>query len=245
MRRIYQRKKRNKENSGTILPAAGKTTENSRAHPLLRLQQDAGNQATQELLHTQSPRPSTPISEGDVAEQEAARLADNLAQDHKGSAAVPREKSGTSPATCDTTFQSIVEAIHSAGEPLDPAVRSETERHFERDFGRVRVHHNERANGAAAAVNADAFAAGSISSSHLANMLPPHRRAGVCWHTNSSMWFSRKADRRPILTRPHLPRRIPDEFNGSKRCALFCSARNFGRDPTPISPPWWMPCREF
>jgi hypothetical protein len=65
-----------------------------------------------------------------LAEQKAARLADNLAQDHKGSVAVPRADPGTSPATCDPTPQSIGEAIHSAGEPLDPAVRSEMERHF-------------------------------------------------------------------------------------------------------------------
>ena len=160
MRRVYHRKKRNKENGAAVLPGAAKTTENSRPHPLLRLQQ-AGNLAVQEWLHAQSPRPPAPVSEGNVAEQEAARRAHNLAHGHEGSVAVSKGTPGPLPANCDATPQSIGEAIQSAGEPLDPAVHSQMERHFERDFGRVRVHHNESANEAAAAVNSDAFAAGS------------------------------------------------------------------------------------
>jgi hypothetical protein len=57
-------------------------------------------------------------------------------------------------------LSTVGDVLRSPGERLDPAVRAEMEARLGHDFGRVRVHRDDRAAESAAAINARAYAVG-------------------------------------------------------------------------------------
>jgi hypothetical protein len=78
MSRVYQRKKRDEDNDA-VLPRAARTTENSRPHSLLRLQQDAGNLAVQELVRSGVIQAKLAVSNpGELEEREAEQVAEHV-----------------------------------------------------------------------------------------------------------------------------------------------------------------------
>lgn len=56
--------------------------------------------------------------------------------------------------------EAAIQGTHGSGEPLDPATRAFFEPRFGHDFGRVRVHADDRAAQSAEAINARAYTAG-------------------------------------------------------------------------------------
>jgi hypothetical protein len=84
---------------------------------------------------------------------------------------------GVAPSQPAGAPQIAQEAVRSPGRPLDPETRRFFEHRFEKNFGNVRIHTDERAAAAAKTVGARAFAAGE----HLvfgANEYHPHGSEG-------------------------------------------------------------------
>ncbi|HEY9405592.1 MAG TPA: DUF4157 domain-containing protein, partial [Pyrinomonadaceae bacterium] len=108
---------------------------------------------------------------GDSFEQEADRVADAVMR--QSAPGVPQSRTahgiqretitpvGSAPAAGAVSAPSVVQdVLGSAGQPLDAATRSFMETRFGHDFGRVRVHTDERASQSAEAVRAKAYTVG-------------------------------------------------------------------------------------
>jgi hypothetical protein len=154
----------------------------TRLHPVLRLQQTAGNQAVQRLLRSRAIQPKVAISRpGDIYEQEADRVADQVMR--MPEPVVQRTcsacASGGSPCSeCETEQKGLVQRKAEqpsdgggsvpddfirnlgSGEPLDPATRAYFEPRFGYNFGDVRVHTDARAAESAQSVSALAYTMG-------------------------------------------------------------------------------------
>lgn len=137
---------------------------------MLELQQQAGNQAVQELLRAGSIRAKLTISQpDDPEEKEADAVADGIMGSHADSATtVARdadEGSGRPPIENSSgagngSLNPISEVIRSPGEPLDSSARAFFEPRFGRDFSHVRVHTGDEASHAASHISAKAFTMG-------------------------------------------------------------------------------------
>jgi len=162
----------------------------SPAQPLgLQLQQQAGNQAVQELLRTGVIRAKLAISRPDDAdEQEAEAVAQRVMRSPAGSAPTAptacscgengenmcdecRQKKAAisraadSPAAASPSSRAahqVLRAIHgSSGHALDADARSFFEPRFGRDLSGVRIHTDAAAASSARSINALAFTTGS------------------------------------------------------------------------------------
>lgn len=101
---------------------------------------------------------------GDVYEQEADRIADQMATPaHSAvSGAPPRIQrfSGQSDGQMDAAPASVDQALASPGRPLEPTLRQDMEQRFGYDFSRVQVHSGAAAEQSARDANARAFTVG-------------------------------------------------------------------------------------
>jgi hypothetical protein len=155
------------------------------AHPLHTLQQQAGNQAVQNLLHIGRIQAKLTISNpGDPEEQEADQVADHVMRAHTGSpitapcscaegeenceacrqkgAMIQRraDRAGVSDGIASGENPALASLHRESGQPLDAATRAFFEPRFGRDFGGVRVHAGEESHQAATGIHADAFTLG-------------------------------------------------------------------------------------
>ena len=165
--------------------AAG-TAPRAATFSLLNLQESLGNQGLLGLLASGRLQPKLAVNQpGDVYEQEADRVAQQVISSSPASPVVQRKcacggaagaggeceecrkkkedlvqrktEGDSAPATAPPV---VHEVLGSAGQPLDPAARAFLEPHFGRSFKDVRIHTDERAAEAAGSVNALAFTVG-------------------------------------------------------------------------------------
>jgi hypothetical protein len=152
--------------------------------PLAQLQQQAGNQAMQQLLRAGIIHAKLAISQpDDPEEQEANRTADRIMRSHAGASATatPCSCGSDEDEMCDECKQKAsgisrqatqagpVHAGHrvldtirrSSGHPLDAGARAFFEPRFGRDFSHVRIHTDASAAASARSIQAHAFTAGS------------------------------------------------------------------------------------
>jgi hypothetical protein len=127
----------------------------------LELQRDVGNQAVQAWLRSEGTAVGPQLSHpAGVTEPEAEQITNYIMRTHGGNPAAarpdvtPLAPAGDSPGV-------VGEVLRSSGKPLDEQSRRDFEQGLGSDFGQVRVHDGPLANEAAAAVNAEAFTAGS------------------------------------------------------------------------------------
>lgn len=151
-------------------------------HPLLDLQQQAGNHAMQQRLNGGVIQAKLSISQpGDPAEQQADAMADHIMRSHAGAEAAAcscsegegemcdecRQKAGLMRKSSDGGASSspsgagVLGAIRrSPGHPLDAGTRAFFEPRFGRDFSGVRVHTDTSAAASARSIRAHAYTAG-------------------------------------------------------------------------------------
>jgi hypothetical protein len=156
-------------------------------HPMLELQQQAGNQAMQQLLRTGAIRAKLEVSQpGDPEEQEADNVADRIMRSHAGAGAVASScgcseddescgcpgsgnatvsrsaSAGTARMPSTPSAHGVLNAMRSsASRPLDAHARAFFEPKFGRDFSDIRVHTDSASAGGARAIDAHAFTTGS------------------------------------------------------------------------------------
>ena len=151
----------------------------SELHPVLELQQQAGNQAMQQLLRAGIIHAKLSISQpGDPEEQEADATADRIMRSHAGVAVgssacgcadeedcqcsggskIARAEAGSAGAAPSGFLNSM---RGSTSHPLNHHARAFFEPRFGRDFSHVRVHTDATAADGARAIDAHAFTAGS------------------------------------------------------------------------------------
>jgi hypothetical protein len=70
------------------------------------------------------------------------------------------QRRAVNPAATVSAPSTVHDVVNSTGQPLDRTTRTFMESRFDRDFSRVRVHHDARATRSAAAVNALAYTVG-------------------------------------------------------------------------------------
>jgi hypothetical protein len=104
-------------------------------------------------------------SGGDVFEQEADRVADQVLAAPERSAvssSPPRIQrfSGQPQGQADTVPASVDQALASPGGPMEPALRQDMEQRFGHEFSRVRVHSDSAAEQSAREMNANAYTVG-------------------------------------------------------------------------------------
>jgi outer membrane protein OmpA-like peptidoglycan-associated protein len=154
------------------------------AHNLLSLQQQAGNQAVQQLLRSGIVRAKLAISEpNDPEEREADQVADRVmrapagfpissssscscsadgenceeCRQKPGGTIARKPAGGANPAT---SHHGVEHILRSSGQPLDIATRAFFEPRFGRDFSRVRVHTSDAAAESARSIAAHAYTLG-------------------------------------------------------------------------------------
>lgn len=152
-------------------------------HPVLALQQQAGNQAVHSMLRQAGIHPKLEISQpDDPGEREADMVADRIMR-MQDSPPVPspcscaaggeeceecKQKAQSSiqrqahPSDAPAQGSQIVEnALGSSGRPLEPDARAFFETRFGQDFSAVRIHTGLEAEASARSINADAYTSGS------------------------------------------------------------------------------------
>ena len=152
------------------------------ANPVLTLQQQAGNQAVQQLLGRGLIHPKLTISNpSDPEEQEADGMADRVMRMHAGTPISGHCSCSEGEEMCDECRQKqstisrkasangsapgaahkhIAQILGSSGQPLDPATRAFFEPRFGRDFRHVRVHNDAAAAESARSIQAHAYTFG-------------------------------------------------------------------------------------
>jgi hypothetical protein len=116
---------------------------------------------------------ATPEAVSGPARRVPERLAAGLALPKRAAGATPRQP-GTAAVrsggfdfaalrifATQSTAERVEKVVHSAGLPLEPAVRARMERSLNQDFSRVRVHADDRAAVSALALDARAYTLGS------------------------------------------------------------------------------------
>lgn len=152
-------------------------------HPALQLQQQAGNQAVQDLLRSRFIQTKLEISNpSDSEEREADRVAEHIMRAPANSSAetpCPCMQSGGEPceeckqneglirrraagsAAAAVIPKTISNVLRSPGRSLDPATRNFFEPRFGRDFSQVRIHTDASAAYSAKAIRALAYTSGN------------------------------------------------------------------------------------
>ncbi|HEX6288937.1 MAG TPA: DUF4157 domain-containing protein [Herpetosiphonaceae bacterium] len=100
---------------------------------------------------------------GDACEQEADRIADQVAAASEHAPASREASAQAKPIAGGVTSAAppLAAALRSSGQPLDAATRTDMEARFGHDFSRVRVHTGRQAAAAAQVLQARAFTSGS------------------------------------------------------------------------------------
>src|SRR5271168_1673763 len=157
--------------------------ESAPLHPVLQLQQQAGNQAVQSLLRSGRLQLKSAISNpDDPEEREAEEVAHKImrspaafpashcscasgeemceeCQQNQSSPAILRSASTHS--TPAHVPRIVSDVLSSPGHPLDPATRAFFEPRFGHDFSAVRIHTGPGAASSARSISAHAYTAGS------------------------------------------------------------------------------------
>jgi len=149
--------------------------------PVLQLQQQAGNQAVQDLLRAGFIRAKLAISHpDDPEEREADQVAHTIMRAHAASPAppcscgsgdemceecqqqspAPIQRHASAPETPTGVPQIVRNVLGSSGQPLDAATRDLFEPWFGHDFSDVRIHTGSEASASARSINAHAYTAG-------------------------------------------------------------------------------------
>ncbi len=151
--------------------------------PFQELQQQAGNQAIQQLLRLRFLQAKLAISNpDDPAEREADQIAHIVMRSHAGApASSPCSCSGNgemceecqqtqsqptisrraaAPSTPAYAPKIVSDVLRSPGHPLDSAARAFFEPRFGRDFSHVRIHTDAQAAASAKSIQAHAYTAG-------------------------------------------------------------------------------------
>jgi hypothetical protein len=159
------------------------TASSQQAHPMLQLQQQAGNAAVQQMLRSRVIQAKLAISHpDDPEEREADHVADRIMRSHAGGfpisapcscsaggdmcdeceekrASIHRHASSSgAPASIPRVVSNV---LRSPGHPLDSSTRAFFEPRFSRDFSSVRVHTGIEAAASARSIQAHAYTAGS------------------------------------------------------------------------------------
>lgn len=154
--------------------------ESAPLHPVLQLQQEAGNQAVQALLRSGMIQAKSAISNSDDPEErEADKVAHTIMRSPAGFPASHCSCAGSGE-MCEECQQQAQGGIHrhasrseapahvpqivrrvlgSSGQPLDAATRAFFEPRFSRDFSDVRIHADTEAAASACAIDANAYTA--------------------------------------------------------------------------------------
>ena len=152
--------------------------------PVVQLQQQAGNQAVQELLRAGYIRAKLAISNpDDPEEREADQVAHTIMRSHSGAPSstpcscshdgemceecqqkqsqVTISRRASAPAAPADVPRIVSDVLRSPGRPLDAATRAFFEPRFGHDFGHVRLHTDSAAAKSARSIHAHAYTAGS------------------------------------------------------------------------------------
>jgi hypothetical protein len=172
--------------------------------PVLQLQQEAGNQAVQQLFRSGFIQAKLAISSpGEPEEREADQVADTIMRSHAGAP-------GSAPCSCshdggmceecqqkqsqptihrsafaapapDQVPRIVSDLLRSPGDPLDSATRAFFEPRFGRDLSEVRIHTGPEAAASSRSINAQAYTAGShiVFDSH---QYSPENNRGLLAH---------------------------------------------------------------
>ena len=165
--------------AGGILRRREASSGDPSLHPVEELQQQAGNQAVQQLLRSGAIQAKLEVSQaGDAAEMEAEQTADRVMRASEDPTPCTcmasgaemcdecKQKQGAIHRTAEGAAETAVvpgivsEVLHSPGQPLDKATRAFFEPRFGQDLSHVRVHTGSEAAGSARAINAQAYTAG-------------------------------------------------------------------------------------
>jgi hypothetical protein len=168
---------------------------------------------------------------GDIYEQEAERIADQVFHHSLTGAPLRTQCSAVQPTgQMDTAPRIVDEALASPGRPLEPALRQDMEERFGHDFSRVRVHTEAAAAQSAQGVNALAytvgedmvFAAGQyVPSTSEGRRLIAHELTHVIQQSGS---LSRHVQRdKPTPSKTAAPK-APEETPGEKEARAQVSA---------------------
>jgi hypothetical protein len=229
--------------------AAGAPGSASELHPVHQLQQQAGNQAMQQLLRSGAIRAKLEVSHpSDPEEQEADSTADRIMRSHASAGAVAAsactcseeescacsggQKIARSAAgAASAAPHGFLRSLHSsAGQPLDRHARAFFEPRFGRDLSNVRVHSDATAAASARAINAHAFTAGSdiffapgryAPSSEDGQRLLAHELTHTAQHKDSDSHLYRDLDPKlQISMTPEYAQDLSDEDLASQEAAL-------------------------
>jgi hypothetical protein len=201
--------------------------------PFLELQQQAGNQAVQQLLRSGFIQAKLAISNpDDPQEREADQVAHIIMRAHAFPASMPcscsadgdiceecqrkqsqttihRSASGPPSSFVSAQVRRIVsDVLRSTGRPLDASTRAFFEPRFDRDFSHVRIHTDPQAAAIAQSIRAHAFTAGS----HIAfapNQYAPDTTPGRTLLAHELTHVTQKLDSETLY-------RAPSQGPGSK-----------------------------
>ena len=166
-----------------ICPTRESASPDRLVHPMLRLQQQAGNQAVRELMRAGFIQAKPTIdNRQDQEEREADRVADQVIhadEGHSKPGPCPcilasgelceecKQKQATIQRRATEGNQSaakpgiVSDVLRSPGQPLDGDTQAFFESQFGRDLGHVRVHTGSRAAASSKALNALAYTVGN------------------------------------------------------------------------------------
>jgi hypothetical protein len=188
MERAVENTKQDSHKSASLSRASSAGASAQPLHPMLQLQQQAGNFAVQDLLRRRLIQPKLAVSSpDDPEEQEADQVAGAIMRKadgfpigsacscgdsdepcescSKAGAAIHRraDGQGSHAARPDSAVASkaISSVLRGSGRPLDASARAFFEPRFGRDFSHVRVHDGAAANASARSIQSHAYAAGS------------------------------------------------------------------------------------
>ncbi|MBC2702725.1 MAG: DUF4157 domain-containing protein [ANME-2 cluster archaeon] len=160
-----------KENSASNKQKTGFRSQNSHVDRILFLQRTIGNQAVQRMVRSGALQAKLRIGQpGDVYEQEADRVADEVMQMPEPGVQQQvgpeeEEEIQTKPLPSQTSevvsdVETSINSIRGGGQPLPGSAQAFFEPRFGQDFSQVRVHTDARAADVARAVNARVFTVG-------------------------------------------------------------------------------------
>jgi Domain of unknown function (DUF4157) len=133
---------------------------------LLQLQRMHGNQFVQRELRTMLQAKLTVTPPDDRYEQEADRVATQIAggspraMEHGEPPCVPRPNAEPVHSTAEAAPASVQRSLADPGSPLESGLRQDMEQRFGQDFSQVRIHKGAAAEHSARDLRADAYTVG-------------------------------------------------------------------------------------
>lgn len=162
MRRIAKKPKVSGRESAELLHPPKAPPPRAPCHPILQLQQHAGNDAVQQILHSGAKHSRLEVTSPEhPAEREAEQITDQImrssAMERDSHAPALRVANDSAPATRSGMLEG---APRSSGRPLDPALRDFFEPRFGQSLEHVRIHTGAEAARSARLFEARAYTTG-------------------------------------------------------------------------------------